>query len=294
VTTDYRVGTASWTDRTLLATDFYPPLAATAEGRLRYYAEHFRTVEVDSSYYALPSERNARLWVERTPDDFDFNVKAFALLTGHAAETRALPVEVKALLSREALQQPRIEKPKREVLDLCFEMFRSALAPLHAASKLGCVLLQFPPWVKATPRNHDYIDLCCDELGDYHLAIELRHTSWFGDNTGSTVDFLQRRRLSLVCVDVPAAPSIAQPPYTATANIAYVRLHGRNRDAWFKRGITAAERFDYLYSEAELRECAQRIRSLARAKTAYVLFNNCYADKAVRNAETMRRLLEGA
>ena len=292
--TDYRIGTASWTDPTLLATDFYPPRAATAEGRLRYYAEHFRTVEVDSSYYALPSERNAELWVQRTPDEFDFNIKAFALLTGHAAETRALPKEVKALLGSEALRQPRIERPKRDILDLCFEIFRTALAPLHGARKLGCVLFQFPPWVKASSRNHEYIDFCREKLCDYRLAIELRHTSWFGDNTETTVDFLRRRRLSLVCVDAPAATSIAHPPYQATADIAYVRLHGRNRDAWFKRGITAAERFDYLYSDDELEECASRIQSLGEVKKVYVLFNNCYADKAMRNAQTMRRLLESA
>lgn len=290
---DYRVGTASWADRSLLATDFYPAHASTAEARLRYYAEHFRTVEVDSSYYALPSERNAHLWVQRTPDDFDFNVKAFALLTGHAAETRALPKEVKALLGPEALRESRIEKPARPVLDLCFDMFRAAIAPLHRAGKLGCVLFQFPPWVKASPRNREYIDLCRDKLPDYRLAIEFRHASWFGDNGGSTVSFLRERGLSLVCLDAPAAPSIPRPPYETTAEIGYVRLHGRNRQAWFHRGGTAADRFNYLYSDEELKECAGRIERLHTAKTVYVLFNNCHGDQGVRNATAMRRLLDG-
>jgi uncharacterized protein YecE (DUF72 family) len=292
MTMEYRVGTASWTDPTLLATDFYPPRASTAEGRLRYYAEHFTTVEVDSSYYALPSERNAHLWVERTPDDFDFNVKAFALLTGHAAETRALPAEVKKLLGAEALEQPRIERPGREVLDLCFAMFRTAIAPLHTAGRLGCVLFQFPPWVKATPRNHEYLEFCRAQLPDYRLAIEFRHASWFDGNAKTTVAFLRQRGLTLVCLDAPAAPSIPRPPFETTADIAYVRLHGRNRTAWFRRGGTAAERFDYLYSDEELAECAARIKSLSGARRAYVLFNNCHGDKAVRNAILMRRLLE--
>lgn len=289
---DFRIGTASWTDPTLLATDFYPARANTPEARLRYYAEHFRTVEVDSSYYALPSERNAQLWVQRTPDDFDFNIKAFALLTGHAADTRALPKEVKAVLDAEALRQPRIQKPAQPVLDLCFEMFRAAIAPLHHAGKLGCVLFQFPPWAKASPRNHEYIDFCRSQLPDYHLAIEFRHASWFGDNGAATLDFLRQRDLPLVCLDAPAAPSIPRPPYTTTTDIAYVRLHGRNRDAWFHRGGTAADRFNYLYSDEELSECAARIMMLRQAKKVYVLFNNCHGDQGVRNATSMRRLLE--
>ena len=290
--TEYRVGTASWTDPTLLATSFYPPRANTAEARLRHYAEHFRTVEVDSSFYALPSERNAQLWVQRTPDDFDFNIKAFALLTGHAADTRALPKEVKALLGAEALREPRIEKPKREILDLCFEMFRTAIAPLHQAGKLGCVLFQFPPWVKSSPRNHEYIDFCRERLPDYRLAVEFRHASWF-DRSDTTLAFLRERGLPLVCIDAPAATSIPRTPYETTAEVAYVRLHGRNREAWFQRGGTAADRYNYLYSDGELRECAKRIATLGDAKKVYVLFNNCHEDKGVMNAMTMRRLLEG-
>ncbi len=288
---NYRVGTASWTDPTLLATSFYPAGAHTAEARLRYYSEHFRTVEVDSSFYALPSERNAQLWVQRTPDDFDFNVKAFALLTGHAADTKALPKEVKALLGAEALRHPRIEKPDRPVLDLCFEMFRAAITPLYRAGKLGCILFQFPPWVKASPRNREYIDFCRAQLPDYRLAIEFRHSSWLGDNAEATLSFLRERDLPLVCLDAPSAPSIPRTPYQLTSDVGYVRLHGRNRQAWFHRGGTAADRFNYMYSDVELRECAAHIVTLDRANKTYVLFNNCYADQGVRNAATMQHLL---
>src|ERR1700674_4882031 len=99
-TPQFLVGTASWTDPTLVKSDtFYPPSAKTAEDRLRFYSSHFNTVEVDSTYYALPSEKNSRLWAERTPDDFIFNIKAFALLTQHAAETSRLPIAVKEILS---------------------------------------------------------------------------------------------------------------------------------------------------------------------------------------------------
>ncbi|MCK6554289.1 DUF72 domain-containing protein [Candidatus Binatia bacterium] len=289
----FRVGTASWTDPTLLAASFYPPEARTAERRLRFYAAHFDTVEVDSTYYALPSERNSILWAARTPDDFRFSIKAFAFLTQHAAETRALPQALRASLPADALAQPRIERPPPEVSDLAFDMFRSALVPLDRAGKLGCVLLQFPPWFAATPAHEAYLDLCRAKLPGYRLAVEFRHRSWFGPRAERTRAFLAERDLVLVCLDAPAAPSIPLAPFVTTTDIAYVRLHGRNREAWFARHRSAAERFKYLYSDRELRECAEQIRRLDRARTIYVLFNNCYADYGVRNAATMRGLLAG-
>lgn len=168
---EYRIGTASWTDPTLLKAGFYPSKAKTAEARLRFYAERFDTVEVDSSYYALPNERNAALWAERTPDDFLFNIKAFALLTQHAAATRALPQAIRNLLTEEALGEPQLRRPPANVVKLSFEMFRSALKPLHDAGKLGCVLLQFPPWFTACKNNQEYVDFCRLQLPNFHLAI---------------------------------------------------------------------------------------------------------------------------
>jgi uncharacterized protein YecE (DUF72 family) len=295
----YRVGTASWTDPTLLAAGFYPPGAKTAEARLRFYAEHFNTVEVDSTYYALPAERNALVWADRTPSDFHFNIKAFALLTQHAAETRALPAPIRTLLPPEALRQLRLSRPPAGVLELSFEMFRHALDPLRDAAKLGCILFQFPPWFVASEAHEAYIDFCRAQLPDDRLAIEFRHTSWLGARTDATLRYLAERHLSLVCVDAPHAPSIARPPHVATSDVAYVRLHGRNRQAWFRRAGTAAQRFNSLYSEEELRECAAAVRSLHDAasprasapRVAYVIFNNCYADYGVRNALSMQRLL---
>lgn len=287
----YRVGTASWTDPTLLAAGFYPAASKSAEARLRFYAEHFSTVEVDSTYYALPSERNAHLWVERTPDDFVFNIKAFALLTQHAAEVRALPLPVRTLLSGEALRQPRLSRPPAAVLELCFEMFRSALEPLRAAGKLGCILFQFPPWFTTSDAHHAYLDFCRARLPGHDLAIEFRHRGWFNDRTRQTLDLLATRRLSLVCGDAPRAPTIPRPPYAATTDVAYVRLHGRNRQAWFRHEGTAAQRFKYLYPDRELHECAAAIRQMRAARVVHVIFNNCYADYGVRNALSMQRLL---
>ncbi len=146
-TPQFLVGTASWTDPTLVKSDlFYPPAVKTAHERLRFYAENFRTVEVDSSYYALPSERNSRLWVERTPEDFVFNIKAFGWLTQHAADTTRLPNAIKEVLPSALMTERRIKDPPSEVLDLAFQMFWSALGPLRDAGKLGKLLFQFPPY----------------------------------------------------------------------------------------------------------------------------------------------------
>lgn len=288
---EYRVGTASWTDPTLLATGFYPRTVKDAEARLRFYAEHFNTVEVDSTYYALPSERNATLWTQRTPETFRFHIKAFALLTQHGAETRALPEGIKRLLSPDVLRQPRLSRSPTEVLELSFQMFRKALMPLRVAGKLGCILLQFPPWFTARPDHEAYLAFCRMQLPDDRLAIEFRHASWFDDRTQRTLDFLAQHGLALVCIDAPQIRSIPHPPYVTTSDVAYVRLHGRNRQAWFQRAATAAQRFKYLDSDDELRQCAAKIRQLRTAQAVHVIFNNCYQDYGVRNALTMQHLL---
>jgi uncharacterized protein YecE (DUF72 family) len=259
---------------------------------LRFYASHFNTVEVDSTYYALPNQRNAALWTARTPADFRFNVKAFAALTRHEADTRALPEAVTTLLSAETLRQPRLAHPEPDVLDCCFALFRQALEPLRQAGKLGCILLQFPPWFTAGERNEAYIDFCRTRLPADRLAIEFRHPSWFNAHTQRTLDFLAERQLSLVCPDAPQARGIARAPLVSTTEVVYARFHGRNRQAWFQRNTTAAERFKYLYSDAELNEAAHALRQLREAKVVYAIFNNCYADYGVRNASTLKQLLD--
>ncbi|MFI4981596.1 MAG: DUF72 domain-containing protein [Nevskiales bacterium] len=215
------------------------------------------------------------------------------MLTQHQAETRALPAPVRALLPIGALREPRVGHPSPEVVQLCFDMFHSALQPLRQAGKLGCILFQFPPWFTARPSNEAYIDFCRAHSGGDQLAIEFRHVSWFGDRLQRTLDFLSERRLAFVCFDAPDAPSIPKPPVAATADVAYVRFHGHNRQAWFQRTGTAAERFKYLYSDAELRGSARQLRQLRGVNTAHVIFNNCYGDYGVRNAATMKQLLQG-
>ena len=288
------VGTASWTDPTLIASGaFYPPTTKTAQDRLRFYAEHFDTVEVDSTYYALPSERNAQLWAERTPANFVFHVKAFALLTTHPAETARLPRAIKRLLTGAALSRTKLSQPSEAVRNLAFDMFAHALEPLRHASKLGFLVFQFPPWFTATRGNARYLEACRARMPNHHLAIEFRHASWMAETRRDrTLNFLRSLGLTYVIVDEPQVRGSVPPVCESTTDDAYVRFHGRNEENWKKAGISAAERYQYLYSERELADWADRLRSL-KVRSTQVIFNNCYANFGVMNATTMKQILGG-
>ena len=289
------VGTSSWTDPTLLKSGWYPKDAKDAESRLAYYASQFPLVEVDSSYYALPSEKNAALWVERTPSHFTFNVKAFSLMTQHPAQVRALPKDL-----REAAGDKKSVYPRdldAAVMDEIFEMFRGALMPLHSAGKLGAILFQFPEWFTPAPANKDYVVSVAEKLPDYAIAVEFRQHTWMDtdDHIKWTLDWLEENGLVYVSVDMPQGFPSSIPPVVASTNkdLAVVRFHGHNDENWKKKGITVAERFDYLYSQKELEEWAPRLFELSgESKRTHVLFNNCYQDKGVRNAAQMASLLD--
>ena len=270
----FLVGTASWTEPTLLKSDlFYPPSLKTAEERLRFYAAQFNTVEVDASYYALISERNAKVWAERTPPGFVFNVKAFAMLTQHPVDTARLPAAVKSALSDEQRAAPRLRYPPPEALDLAFGMFWSALQPLMAAGKLGHLLFQFPPYFTARATNLDYIAGLKARMPGAAIAIEFRHNSWFdGAQRAETMRFLERHGLTFVSIDTP--PATVESVFAVTGAEAYVRFHGRNRENWYKRDGGA-----------------ERLKSLGGVRRASVIFNNCYSNFGVMNAATMAQML---
>ncbi|HJY72828.1 MAG TPA: DUF72 domain-containing protein, partial [Streptosporangiaceae bacterium] len=171
------VGTASWTDKTLIASGWYPPEADTPEKRLRFYARQFGLVEVDATYYALPAEQTARAWTERTPDGFTFNIKAFSLFTQHPTPVKALPVDL-----REAAAGPDSAAAGKErvylkdvdpgVVDQAWERFLAALEPLRGAGKLGAILLQFPPWFPISRANKDYILTCAQRAAPRRVCVE--------------------------------------------------------------------------------------------------------------------------
>jgi uncharacterized protein YecE (DUF72 family) len=288
------VGTASWTDPTLVKSGaFYPPDIKTAEDRLRFYAAHFNTVEVDSTYYTLINRRVAQLWAERTPPKFVFNVKAFGLLTQHPVETNRLPKALLAMLPTQDRARQRLTVVSTEVREQAFEMFRGALQPLALSGKLGVLLFQFPPYFTRRGANVDYLATLKTRLPDSDIAVEFRHPSWVvpDSSRAETMNFLSRHGLYYVSVDEPQSPSTVPSFLAVTGDCAYVRFHGRNRTNWFKRGLTTAERYMYLYSEAELQHWAAQLKRLSGVKRAFVIFNNCYQNFGVMNATTMAQIL---
>ena len=290
-----RVGTASWTDSTLLESGWYPPEAGTPEERLKFYASRFPVVEVDSSYYALPSERNAVLWVERTPSDFTFDVKAFSLMTGHPVMVRGLPKDIREALDTKKARVPAKDIPP-DAADRVWEMFRAALMPLHSAGKLGLVMFQFPQWFMPSRANRERILAARERLPDYDIAVEFRQGTWFKDEeyANKTLDFLRSEAIPFVGVDMPQGFGTSVPPIAqATSDRwAAVRFHGRREETWTKKDVHPTERFRYDYSDEELQEWVPRVRHLAEeAKETHALFNNCYRDSAVRNATTFAGMI---
>jgi uncharacterized protein YecE (DUF72 family) len=296
-----RVGTASWTDPTMTASGvFYPPSADTAEERLGYYASRFPVVEVDATYYALPSRRLSELWVERTPPDFVFDIKAHALLTGQPTETKRLPRGI-----RDALPETLATKPRLYAKDLpgsllaeVWHQFADGLAPLAEAGQLGAVFLQYPKWFFTSSQNRDAIREAKAALEPHGLrvAVEFRNASWFNEkNAERTLRFLEDEAIPLVMVDGPQGFKSSMPPVVATtsAALAVVRFHGRRTATWESMaGRPTVERFRYLYGTDELEEWVPRvIQAASAAEDTHVLMNNCYANYGSTNARELAALL---
>lgn len=294
-----KVGTCSWTDRTLIdAESFYPQKDMSPEERLGFYADHFPIVEVDSTYYAPPSERVAGLWVERTPPGFTFDVKAYRLLTQHPTPHRSLWKEFREQLPDEVLAKKNVyvRDLPRDVQADAFSRFAEALMPLHSAGKLGVVLFQLPPYVYPSRGSFGYLKWAAEQLPGYRMAVEFRNGRWLDEeHVDDTLDFLERHGMTYVCVDEPQGFRSSVPPLAAvTADVAEVRFHGRNAETWEKRGISAAERFRYDYGSDELSEWADRIETLAgSAREVHLMMNNCYSDYGIRSARKLAALLAG-
>jgi uncharacterized protein YecE (DUF72 family) len=294
-----RVGTASWTDPTLIKSGWYPKGANSAEARLRYYATRFPIVEVDASYYYLPREDQAGLWVERTPPDFVFNIKAFSLLTGHPTRRKALPEDLLEEVAPEHRDKQRLYASHLSADGLAevWRRFQEALLPLDSAGKLGAVLLQYPEWFTPRRSNREELKAVRDRLPGYQVCVEFRNGTWMaeGRDRERTLELLEELRLPLVCVDMPQGFRSSLPPVAevTSPDLAVVRFHGRDPKAWEKK--TVSERFRYRYSEKELGEWVPKAERLAdNAREVHVLMNNCYQDHAVTNAQQFMDLLSSA
>jgi len=287
---EIRVGTASWTDRTLIESGWYPPEANNPARRLGYYARQFRLVEVDATYYALPAEQTAEAWAARTPAGFTFNIKAFSLFTQHPTRVGALPADLRdgVPAGKETVYLRQVDPA---VTAGAWERFLSALEPLRAAGKLGAILFQFPQWFPISRTNKNYILSCAERVAPRRLCVEFRNRTWMTeDNQAETLEFLAAHRVPYVCVDMPQGyPSSIPPVLAATSDLAVVRMHGHS-DKWNSKDIY--ERFGYRYAAGELDEWAGKIRGLAQhAERTQVLFNNCYRDYAQVNAQQLAERL---
>jgi uncharacterized protein YecE (DUF72 family) len=289
------VGTASWTDKSLIACGkFYPRGCSSAEDRLRYYASHFPLVEVDSSYYAMPQHRNSVLWCERTPPNFQFNVKAFRALTQHQTPHVAMPPDLRAAIGREG--NVYYKDLPADVIEELWRRYIAALQPLAEAGKLGAVHFQFPPWFTARRENYAYLEHVRQRLADFTVAVEFRHQSWFADTRrDATLQFERDHRFVNVIVDEPQGHASSVPAIWEVTHpsLAILRLHGRNSETWAKKGLTASsERFNYDYTPGELEGFVAPIRGIAaRIDLVQVIFNNNLEDQGQRNAATVMALL---
>jgi uncharacterized protein YecE (DUF72 family) len=288
-----QVGISSWTEPTLIKSGWYPKDATTAEERLRYYASRFPLVEVDSTFYALPSARTAQLWVERTPKDFTFNAKAYALLTQHPAPASRLPKDLREKTG-EAKRNLYFKDLSPKEKESVWDRFREGLQPLQDAGKLGAVVFQFPKWFLPAPAAYRFMEDLREWLPDFGIAVEFRQALWMKpERRDRVLQFLKDRRLTYVVVDEPQGfPSSVPPVVARTAPLGMVRFHGHNRENWEKKGISPAEKFRYLYSREELKPWAAKLRQVADgAAEVHAVMNNCYSDYAVRNADDLADLL---
>jgi uncharacterized protein YecE (DUF72 family) len=272
--TRIRIGTCSFADDALVKA-WYPKQVRTGEQRLRYYAEHFDTVEIDSTFYRMQPPETVAKWAERVPDKFVFHVKAFGALTRHPVKLEALPESVQK--EAEANDRGRVEYLPRDLRAEVFAAFREMLEPMHAAGKLAGILMQMPPFFVFRARSFEYLEWAKEQLDGHALLVEFRHRSWLDDeHRAETLSFLEQHGLTNVIVDAPRseAKNLIPTVVALTSPIAYVRMHGRNAKTWNVRGGSAADRFDYLYEEDELREWVDPLSELAeKSEEAYVVFN---------------------
>jgi uncharacterized protein YecE (DUF72 family) len=232
----------------------------SAAERLRFYAARFPIAEADSTYYFPPAPELTARWAERTPDGFTMNVKAYSLLTGHPTKPDSLWPDLQGAVRPEFTDKRNVYASHLtdDAVEEAWRRFADALRPLRDAAKLGAVLLQYPPWFTAKKAS-------TTELA----AVRQRWPE-----------------------DAPRTARLPVVPEATTPDLAVIRFHGRNDDTWNKTGTSAAERFQYLYSPAELGGWVPTIETLSdEASTVHALMNNCYQDYGVRNAAELAALL---
>jgi uncharacterized protein YecE (DUF72 family) len=286
---EIRVGTAGWTDRTLTAKGvFYPDDVRTPEARLRHYASRFSIVEADMGFYAIPDRLDTERWTERTPPDFVFNLKAHALMTGHATDVARLPRHIRDEVPSSVGSRIYAKDLPMELRDEVWRLFRLAAEPLVERGKLGAILLQFAPWIKPNKQTPAMFARIRGQLGDLPVAVEFRDPAWLEPRLRERLwSALAEQGITYVVPDTPQGTKTSMPivPAVTTPGLAIVRMHGRRADTWGVREASVAEKYRYLYDANELEEWLTLILELAEeAERVHVIFNNCYANYGTTNA----------
>jgi uncharacterized protein YecE (DUF72 family) len=284
------IGTSSWADPGFIK-EWYPPKLAARE-RLPWYAGRFQTVELNSSFYAVPDRSTVHKWVEDTPDDFVFDVKVHRALSRHAAPVDSLPEDLRDGVQTN--ERGRVRLSAELELALAKRLVEET-TPLAEADKLGAYLLQLTPAFGPGRHRLEELDALVEALAPRRVAVELRHRGWVREKRRQqTLEWFSDRGLSFVCVDAPPGDQIPiMPPLDAVTNdaLAYLRAHGRNTEGYLT-GKSVAERFAWRYSDEELEEIGGRVGSLAdQAAEVHVAFNNNRGDDAPTAAQRLRTLL---
>lgn len=287
-----RVGTSGWSypsGKGKWNGIFYPATRSKRAGtdtfdELRYYAEHFDTVEVNSTFYGQPRVEVTRGWAARTPSDFEFSLKLYQKFTHPKMFKEA------ALKSAPGSEGPLLDL-LAQVTQSDIDDFRAGIDPLVSAGKLGALLAQFPPSFKDTPASRAYLAQLLRAFGDYPVAVELRHRSW-SDAFGDTLSLLNSFNAAWAQIDEPKFKfSIRQNRLPNVRGFYYMRLHGRNVAKWWHHEHRD-DRYDYLYSAEELKEFAEDAGAArALVKKAYLYTNNHFSAKSVVNAVMLKAQL---
>ena len=284
------VGTSSWADPGFVK-EWYPQGMEAGE-RLPWYAQRFRAVELNSSFYAIPDRSTVHRWAQVTPDGFTFDVKVHRALSRHSAPLESLPPDLRE--EAETNERGRIILTPELEAALARRLVEE-VSPLEQAGKLGCFLVQLTP--AFSPGRHRLAELesLVEALRPHPLAIELRNNNWVaGERLEQTLAWFSEQAAAFVCVDGPPGEDFQiMPPLDAVTrdDLAYVRAHGRNTDGYL-RGRSVAERFGWRYGDDELEEIAGRARELvAQAGEVHVMFNNNRDDDAPTAAQRFQALL---
>jgi len=287
-----RIGTSGWSYPSGKGTWnglFYPATRSKRAGtagfdELRFYAEHFDTVEVNTTFYGQPRAEVARSWVERTPPGFEFSLKLYQKFT-HPKMFR------EAALSRAPGTDGPLLDLLAQVTQADIDEFRDGIEPLANAGRLGALLAQFPASFKDSEPSREYLAQLLHAFDDYPIAVELRHKSW-SDAIGDTLAMLNAFGAAWVQIDEPKFRfSIRQNYLPNVSSFYYMRLHGRNAAAWW-RHEKSEDRYNYLYSSQELTDFSD-IAGAAKAlvKKSYLYTNNHFAAKSVVNAVMLKAQL---